>query len=611
MQARFLLVFCAVLILFFLLFVRVVFLRQKHGVDYTNAVLSHQSYINTNIPYERGRITDRNGSVLAKNVVTYNVILDPSVVNANNGMYVEPTIKAITKAFELNAADLRKLLEEKADSKYIILLKGRPYEEVSRFKELQEADHKMVKGVWFETVFTRVYPYGSLASHVIGFVNSDQSMGTGIEYQYNSYLTGKPGRESGYYDNELNLIKKTWPAEDGDTVISTIDIAVQTSVEKNIKKFNEEMGCENIGVIVMNPNNGEIYAMASNEGFDLNDPFSLSGYLTSDELLEIADDERAKNDARDRMWRNFCMLYTFEPGSTFKCITVAAALEEGVADESSTYWCGGLAELDNFKIHCNARHETVTLQESLMRSCNMAMIDIAGKLGRTTFRSYQDRFGFGYKTGIDLPAEESGILIDVQNLNEVELATSSFGQGFNITMIQMAAAYSSIVNGGYYYTPHVVKKIINANGATVYEAKNTISARTVSKSTSEFIKKATLRTVEEGTAKPARVRGYLVGGKTGTAQKGIRAEGKYIVSFIGSVPADNPQVVIYVVIDEVHSDTLYNSSRPATELTSAILQEILPHLGLYPTEGEIDYGVDIEPTDEIGAGVEEKEEENK
>ncbi|MBO4281317.1 MAG: penicillin-binding protein 2 [Lachnospiraceae bacterium] len=611
MQARFLLVFCAVLILFFLLFVRVVFLRQKHGVDYTNAVLSHQSYINTNIPYERGRITDRNGSVLAKNVVTYNVILDPSVVNANNGMYVEPTIKAITKAFELNAADLRKLLEEKADSKYIILLKGRPYEEVSRFKELQEADHKMVKGVWFETVFTRVYPYGSLASHVIGFVNSDQSMGTGIEYQYNSYLTGKPGRESGYYDNELNLIKKTWPAEDGDTVISTIDIAVQTSVEKNIKKFNEEMGCENIGVIVMNPNNGEIYAMASNEGFDLNDPFSLSGYLTSDELLEIADDERAKNDARDRMWRNFCMLYTFEPGSTFKCITVAAALEEGVADESSTYWCGGLAELDNFKIHCNARHETVTLQESLMRSCNMAMIDIAGKLGRTTFRSYQDRFGFGYKTGIDLPAEESGILIDVQNLNEVELATSSFGQGFNITMIQMAAAYSSIVNGGYYYTPHVVKKIINANGATVYEAKNTISARTVSKSTSEFIKKATLRTVEEGTAKPARVRGYLVGGKTGTAQKGIRAEGKYIVSFIGSVPADNPQVVIYVVIDEVHSDTLYNSSRPATELTSAILQEILPHLGLYPTEGEIDYGVDIEPTDEIGTGVEEKEEENK
>ena len=612
MQARFLLVFCAVLLLFFLLVIRVVFLRQKHGVDYTNAVLSHQSYVNTNIPYERGRITDRNGAVLAKNVVTYNVILDSSVVNANNGMYVEPTIKAITKAFDLNAADVRSILTEKADSMYYILLKGRPYEEVSRFKELQEENHKLVKGVWFETVFTRVYPYGSLASHVIGFVNSDQSMGTGIEYQYNSYLTGKPGRESGYYDNELNLIKKTWPAEDGDTIISTIDIAVQTAVEKNIKKFNEETGCENIGVIVMNPNNGEIYAMASNEGFDLNNPFDLTGYVDAETLLEIGDDERTKNDLRNQMWRNFCMLYTFEPGSTFKCLTVAAALEEGVAGSDSKYFCSGLAEMDDFKIHCNARHENVNLEESLMYSCNMAMIDIAGKLGRSTFRSYQDRFGLGAKTGIDLPAEESGILIDVSKLNEVELATSSFGQGFNVTMVQMAAAYSSIVNGGYYYTPHVVKKIINANGATVYEAKNTISARTVSKSTAEFIRNATYRTVEEGTAKPAKVRGYLVGGKTGTAQKGIRAEGKYIVSFIGSVPADNPQVVIYVVIDEVHSETLFKSSRPATQLTSDILQEILPHLGLYPSEGEIDYGVDIEgPGDEIGSSVEEKEQDTE
>ena len=306
------------------------------------------------------------------------------------------------------------------------------------------------------------------------------------------------------------------------------------------------------------------------------------------------------------------MLYTFEPGSTFKCLTVAAALEEGVAGADSKYFCSGLAEMDDFKIHCNARHENVNLEESLMYSCNMAMIDIAGKLGRSTFRSYQDRFGLGAKTGIDLPAEESGILIDVSKLNEVELATSSFGQGFNVTMVQMAAAYSSIVNGGYYYTPHVVKKIINANGATVYEAKNTISARTVSKSTAEFIRNATYRTVEEGTAKPARVRGYLVGGKTGTAQKGIRAEGKYIVSFIGSVPADNPQVVIYVVIDEVHSETLFKSSRPATQLTSEILQEILPHLGLYPSEGEIDYGVDIEgPGDEIGSSVEEKEQDTE
>ena len=615
MQARFLLVFCVVFVMFLVLAFRILFLRQRHGVDYTNAVLSHQSYVNTNIPYERGRILDRNGAVLAKNVVTYNVILDPSVVNANNGMYVEPTVEAITKAFNLTAQDIRDILKENPKSAYIILLKDRSYEEVRKFKELQEANHKLVKGVWFETIFTRVYPYGSLASHVVGFVNSDQSTGAGIEFQYNKYLTGKSGRESGYYDEELNLIKKTWPAEDGDTIYSTIDVAVQTAVEKNIRQFNQEMGCKNIGVIVMNPNNGEIYAMASNEGFDLNEPRDLKGFVSEEELATL--DENGKVTKLNEMWKNFCISYTFEPGSTFKCITVAAALEEGIATPESKYNCKGVLELDRYKIHCNNRsgHGDLTLEQSLMRSCNMAMIQIANDVGRTTFRTYQDRFGFGFKTGIDLPGEEKGIVVDKANLNEVELATSSFGQGFNVTMIQMAAAYSSIINGGYYYTPHVVKKIVNPYGATVYEANNTISARTVSKSTTEFMRKATYETVVSGTATPAKVKGYLVGGKTGTAQKGARQEevtdNKYIVSFIGSVPADNPQVVIYVVIDEVNSETLYNSSKPATTLTSSILKEILPHLGLYPSDGEIDYGVDIpaeQAEDDHGAKIEEVKE---
>lgn len=613
MQAKFMLVFCVVFVLFMVLVFRIIYLKQRHGVDYTNAVLSHQSYVNTNIPYERGRIMDRNGAVLAKNVVTYNVILDPSVVNANNGMYVDPTVEAITKAFDdVSASEVRDILKKNPKSAYIVLIQGCSYDKVREFKRLQEENHKLVKGVWFETIFTREYPYGSLASHIVGFVNSDHSTGAGIEYQYDKYLTGKSGRESGYYDAELNLIKKTWPAEDGATIYSTIDVAVQTAVEKNIKQFNEEMGCKNIGVIVMNPNNGEIYAMASNEGYDLNNPRELTGFVSAEELAAMSEEEKLTK--LNEMWKNFCISYTFEPGSTFKCITVAAALEEGIATPESTYYCGGVAELDNYKIHCNARHEKLTLEQSLMRSCNMAMMDISDKIGRTTFRTYQDRFGFGFKTGIDLPGEEKGIVVDKLNLNQVELATSSFGQGFNVTMIQMAAAYSSIINGGYYYTPHVVKKIVNASGATVYEAKNTISARTVSKTTTEFMRKATYETVRAGTATPAQVKGYLVGGKTGTAQQGVRQEivtdNKYVVSFIGSVPADNPQVVIYVVIDEVKSDTLYNSSRPATMLTSSILKEILPHLGLYPSEGEIDYGINIveDAEDEHSAEIEKKAE---
>ena len=614
MQIRFLIVFCVAILLCLILVGRIFFLKAKHGSEYSNAVLSHQSYINTNIPYQRGDITDRNGTVIATNIVTYNVILDPSVTNANNGMYVEATIDALVTAFndpKITANNLRDILEKHPDSQYYILLKDRNYEEVSTFQHLQEANHKYVKGVWFETVYTRNYPYGSLASHVIGFVKANNEPANGIELQYDQYLNGRAGRESGYYDSELNLVKRTWPAEDGATVVSTIDVAVQTQVEKHIKEFSENLGCENIGVVVMNPNNGEIYAMAINEGFDLNAPRNLSEFLSEEELAEIGDDADKQVEALNNMWKNFCVSYTYEPGSTFKCVTVSAALEEGVASEESTYYCAGVAELDTYKIHCNNRsgHKTLNLEQSLMRSCNMAMIDIAGKLGKDTFRSYQERFGFGYRTGIDLPGEENGILVDPQNLNLVELATSSFGQGFNVTMVQMAAAYSSIINGGNYYTPHVVKKVVNQNGATVYEAKDTISARTVSKPTVEFMRKATLSTVEGGTATPAKVLGYAVGGKTGTAQKGRRSDGKYIVSFIGSVPADNPQVVIYVVIDEVNSETLYNSSKPATELTSAILKDILPHLGLYPATGEIDYGVEYvgEQEDEIGTSIEEPE----
>lgn len=615
MQIRFLWVFGTTIALFLFLVGRIFFLNAKHYSEYSNAVLSHQSYVNTNIPYQRGEITDRNGTVIATNIVTYNVILDPSVTNANDGMYVEPTIEALVQAFndpKITSNNLHDILQKNEKSQYYILLKDRTYEEVSTFKHLQEANHKYVKGVWFETVYTRDYPYGSLASHVIGFVKADNSAANGIELQYDQYLVGRAGRESGYYDSELNLVKRTWPAEDGATVVSTIDVAVQTQVEKHIKEFNETMGCKNIGVVVMNPNNGEIYAMASNEGYDLNNPRDLESYLSEEELAEIGDDDEKRAAAMNALWRNFCVSDTYEPGSTFKCVTVSSALEEGVATPESTYYCAGVAELDTYKIHCNNRsgHKTLTLEQSLMNSCNMAMIDIAGKLGKDTFRSYQERFGFGYRTGIDLPGEAKGILVDAQNLNLVELATSSFGQGFNVTMVQMAAAYSSIVNGGYYYTPHVVKKVVNQNGATVYEAKNTISARTVSKSTVEFMRQATLSTVAGGTAKPAQVEGYLVGGKTGTAQKGRRADGKYIVSFIGSVPADNPQVVIYVVIDEVNSDTLYNSSKPATELTSAILKDILPHLGMYPSTGEIDYGVEYtgDQIDEIGTTIEEPEE---
>lgn len=604
MQKNFLLVFAVIVGLFLCLFIRMAYIRASKGTEYSNAVLSHQSYVNSSLPYARGTITDRNGVQLAVSKRVYNVILDPSVVLSDE-KFKEPTLNALAEAFSLNKAELEQILTDNPESAYYVLLKDQPYELIETYEKLREANHKVVKGVWFETEYVREYPYGSSASHVIGYTNKGNVGTYGIEQYYNSYLNGKNGREAGYYDAELNLVKKVWEAEDGDTVVSTIDIYLQNIVEEKIREFLTEYSCENIGVVLMNPNNGEIYAMASNEGFDLNDPRNLDAYYTAEEQAAMTDEEQLA--ALNKMWRNFCVSDTYEPGSTFKLLTVSAGLEESLISTGSSFYCEGARKLGKWTIHCNRQsgHGSLSLTESLMFSCNMAMMDISAKEGRALFRYYQEHFGLGSKTGLDLPGEAAGILIDEDLLNETELATSSFGQGFNVTMVQMLSAYCSLVNGGYYYQPHVVKEIVNQDGATVFENRDSLLHCTVSNSTSEFIKQAAYMTVESGTATPAKVEGYLVGGKTGTAQKGNRADKKYVVSFIGGAPADDPEVCIYVVIDEIHDETLYNSSKPATQLTSKILAQVLPYLGVYP-EGDIDYGVeytgDQESGDEVSEG---------
>ncbi len=592
MQKTTLVLFGFFMAVFVFLIGRVVYLRVTKGTEYSNKVLSHQSFVGSVVPYQRGTITDRNGVELAVSEKIYHVILDPKVVLSNDD-FVKPTLNALVKAFELDITELQTILNTNKTSSYYVLLKNQPYEKIAAFHALQEKDHKVVKGVWFETEYARRYPYNSLASHVIGYTNKGNVGTYGIEQYYNEYLNGVDGRESGYYDAELNLIKKVWEATPGDTVVSTIDVYVQNVVEEKIKKFMDETGCKNIGVIMMDPNSGEIYAMASNEGFDLNNPRDLSKIYSDAEIGAMTDEEQIA--ALNKLWRNFCANDTFEPGSTFKCLTVASALEEDIVAKTDCFYCAGREEIAGWPIHCNKKtgHGTLTLTQSLMMSCNMALMDIAEEEGRTLFRYYQGHFGLGSKTGLDLPGEAAGILIPESKLNITELATSSFGQGFNVTMVQMAAAYSSLINGGKYYRPHVVKEIVNSEGATVYETKDCLIRNTVTEETSEFMRDATYLTVESGTATPAKVEGYLVGGKTGTAQKGNREDGKYVVSFLGSVPANDPQVVIYVVIDEVNDDELYNSSKPATSLTSKILKDTLPYLGIYP-DGEIDYGIEYE-----------------
>ena len=588
MQARLLLVFCIISLLLMALGGRLIYLTQTDGERYAKQVLSRQSYVSAILPYKRGEILDRNGTVLARSELRYKLILDPKFLLLHDEENITDTINVLEKQFGITKDSVEKILEERPKSQYVILQKNLRYQEVNDFKELIKDKKSKVKGIWFEEEYIRNYPYDTLASDVIGFTSTDNIGYFGIEEYYNEQLNGKNGREYGYYDSSLNIDRIVKKAEHGNSIISTIDINVQRIVQSHIRTFNTDHGSKSIGVIVMNPNNGEILAMASNEEYNLNSPRTLEGIYTEAELEVLTLEQ--KTEVLNKIWRNDVISSGFEPGSTFKPFTVATALEESLAANSSTYECDGGEHVGGWYIRCNnvRGHGVVTLGESLMKSCNDAMMQIAALEGRTMFYDYINRFGFGTRTGIDLPGEESGIVISLENLKETELATSSFGQTFNVTMIQMAASYASLVNGGFYYEPRVVKQIINDKGATVNKRDKVLVRQTVSKETSNLIQEYMYHTVEEGTAKGAQVNGYMVGGKTGTAQKFPREAKTYVVSFIGAVPAINPEVVIYVVIDEPQNVIRQDDSSLATKLASRILTEILPALGIFP-EGDIDY----------------------
>ena len=588
-------VFFVILVFSGVLIGRLVYLNNVNGDKYAKAVLSQQSYTSSVLNAERGRILDRNGIVLARSEKTYNLVLDPAVILSRD-YFLKPSLDAIEQIFGYDRNEIEELVKANSKSSYLVYEKDIDYSRVSEFNKYKNS-HKFVVGVWFEEQYERVYPYGNLASHVIGFV-SDNSGNNGLEQYYNDTLTGVDGLSYGYYDSELNMKKVEKPAVDGDSLVTTLDYNIQTVIQEKVAQFIDETGCNNIGVIVMDPNNGEVLGMTSNYEYDLNDPRSLQGLFSEEELSSMSDSDRLN--AMYKMWRNFCISDTYEPGSTFKTITVASALEEDRTYAAQDFECIGYKEIGGWKIGCNAKngHGHLNLAQALMKSCNCALMEIAEKLGPDGFYLYQKRFGFGQKTGIDLTGEASGIIIDRKNLNVTELATCSFGTTFNVTMIQLASAYCSIINGGTYYRPHIVNEIRRADGTAAEKYTDTSSSVTVSKKTSDFIREALYMTVEQGTATPAQVEGYLIGGKTGTAQKRPREEKKYVVSFAGFAPVESPKVLVYIVIDEVHDESMAGSSGPATRMSASIMKEILPYLGLYP-EGDIEYSVDYDLIGEL------------
>lgn len=601
MQKKLLIMFGIVALMMIGLIGRLMYIEHTSGEKYEKIVLSQQEYDSQIVPYQRGDIVDTKGTVLATSIAVYNVILDCSVLTSDE-KYIDPTIQALVQCFpELTAEQLYAYVKEQPDSRYIILKKKASYEEIQPFVELQEAvdqkDNKInpnIKGVWFEKEYQRQYPYGPLASAVIGFTAAGNVGVNGLENSYNSLLNGIDGREYGYLNADNNFEKTIKSAVNGNNIVSTIDINIQSIVEQKIAEFNAaysngfregEGGATHIGVVVMDPNNGDVLAMANYPNYDLSNPRDLSAYYTPEELEAM--DENAKMDALNKLWQNFCVTYTYEPGSTAKPFTMAAGLETGTLLGGENYMCDGYEMVGGHRVNCVNRqgHGMETLEQALMNSCNDALMQMSYSIGAENFTEYQQIFGFGQKTNIDLPGETrtDSLIYTKEDMTPIDLATNSFGQNFNTTMIQLATAFCSVVNGGDLYQPRLVKKITDENGNTIQDISPTLLRQTISKQTSDTLKQFMYATVTGGTAKTAKVDGYSMGGKTGTAQKAGRDGVNYLVSFIGFAPVENPELVIYCVVDEPNVQEQWHSTF-AQNITREILEEVLPYMNIYRDE---------------------------
>lgn len=606
MQKKLVVLFVIIALLLLGLIVRLMYIEHTSGKKYEKKVLSQQKYDSTVIPYQRGNITDCKGTILATSVDVYNVILDCKVLNSDSAD-IDPTIDALITCFpQLNETDLRNLITDKPKSQYNVLAKKLSYEEIRAFEDMQAAEKEAsdkksgdaekkgkINGVWFEKEYQREYPYGSLASAVVGFTTSGNLGMNGVENSYNSVLNGTNGREYGYLNSDSNFEKTVIDAQNGNDVTLTIDANIQKIVEDKIAAFEEEYrdaaregaGSKHVGVIVMNPQNAEVLAMANYPNYDSSNPRDLSAYYTQEEIDAMDDDTEL--DALNQLWSNFCITYTYEPGSTVKPFTVACGLDTGTLDPNRTFICDGYETISGHDIHCvnTNGHGLETVEDALKNSCNDALMQMSYDIGPENFSKYQQIFGFGTKTNIDLPGEArtDSLIYTEDQLSTINLATNSFGQNFNVTMIQVASAFSSIINGGNYYQPHVVKKITDENGNVIQEDNGTLLKKTVSSSTSELLKQYLYATVSDGTGKYAKVPGYSMGGKTGTAQKLPRGQGNYLVSFIGFAPVDNPQLLVYVVVDEPNAEEEFHSTF-AQEIAKGIFEETLPYLNIYPDE---------------------------
>ena len=599
-----------VLLAFVGLGIRLFYIVRNNNADYQRKILSQQSYDSKTLNAKRGEIIDANGTILAASKEKYNVILDVALLLTTDAdkklgnQCQTATVAALSRTFDVDAATINQYIYEVPTSRYFVVKKGIDYEEMARFlsyttkpeegMERESLYDKNVVGVWFEKYYVRDYPQKTVASDVIGFARYGASAAYGLEEYYNNILVGTNGRQYGYLSDDTTLEYTTIPATDGDTLVSTIDVNLQMMIEKHLKDYCEQykdnarpgLGADNIGCVVMRVDTGEVLAMASYPSYDPNNPTDLSGLYTEEEINEMMENGTFQ-DACDKLWKNFCITDTYEPGSVMKPFTVAMGLETGKIRGNEGYDCSGYLTVADHDIYCHNRAGDghLDVKGAVAQSCNVALMKMAAVIGKDTFLEFQNVFNFGLKTNIDLAGEgrTDSLVFNDKTLGESELATASFGHGFNVNMVQMAAGYCALVNGGYYYEPHMVSKIVSSGGAVIRNIEPRLIKQVISQSTSNKIVEYCNEVVTNGTGWRAKPLGYEIGGKTGTAETLPRGNGEYVVSFISHAPAVNPEIVCYVVIDRPNV-SVQEDAKYATIVSKEILTDILPYLGIPMTE---------------------------
>ncbi len=577
-------------LLFIIFILSLIFLGYKLIViaylddnDYKQQVLKQQvdnltDTTNQVIP-KRGSILDSRGVALAESNQVYHVIFDPAVLVELDPEIQERTITFIAEQLEgVTKEELERLLSERDMSHYEVIARSLSYPKVQPIMDAKEAHE--IYGVAFEEQFKREYPFSSLASDVIGFMQSDGVGLWGIEKTYDDYLTGDVGRRFGAIDLDNQIKQEDVDAVQGYDVTLNIDFTVQTYIEEAIENFYEENDALAVRVVMMNPQNGAVLGMAAYPNYDLNDPYDISHLVSEEEKAAMSNTEIA--DYRNTLWRNDLIFESYEPGSTFKPFTIAMALEEYLVSEDDTFICNGYKiPFENHKpIYCHKRtgHGEQTLMEALSNSCNVALMDIGLAVGRDFFYEYQRMFGFASVTNIDISGETSArnLVYTYNELNPVELQTSSFGQGFNVTPIQLITGFSALINGGNLYEPQVMKRVTDEAGRLIVQNEPQIQRKVISEEVSDQMLEALRQVVDEGTGKSASIEGYSIGGKTGTAEKNDRETKDYVVSFIGFSPTVNPEVICLVVVDDPEGENV--NSRFASGIFKDIMEDVLPYL---------------------------------